>query len=90
MTFISEAKCIWQCTGETGADRYISFFKDFSYTGSDEVTLTIAADSTYVVRINGTRCPISQLADRPGDYINGIHLGALVIPAGILNAREFR
>ncbi len=68
MTFISEAKCIWQCTGETGADRYISFFKDFSYTGSDEVTLTIAADSTYVVRINGTRCPISQLADRPGDY----------------------
>ena len=50
-------------------DTYLVFRKNFILpsNGAVPVQLEIAADSTYEIRINGQRCPGSQLADMPFD-----------------------
>lgn len=65
---IRKGKAIWSCTGETGVDLYKIFTRDFEYTpGNEAAVLEISAASTFVVRLNGVRCVVDQLADFPGD-----------------------
>lgn len=70
-TFLQRnAACIWCSAGPESPDQYLIFRKIFTLPAEnpDEVQLDIAADSTYEIRINGKRCPGSQLADMPGDW----------------------
>lgn len=63
------AAFIWRSSKPETPDRYLIFRKKFTLPDetSGNVQLDIAADSTYEIRVNGKRCPGSQLAGIPGD-----------------------
>lgn len=63
------ASFIWRPVGSEAPDQYLIFRKKFILPAGlpDEILLDIAVDSTYEIRINGKRCPGSQLADMPYD-----------------------
>lgn len=63
------AAVIWRSREEEKPDRYLIFRKKFTVPASfdGKISLDIAADSTYEIRINSKRCPGSQVADMPYD-----------------------
>lgn len=86
--FQEKSSSIWRSAEQESADCYLIFRKQFTIPASpaEKVLLDIAADSTFEIRINGRRCPGSQLADIPGDNtfstidITGfVHPGANVV-----------
>ncbi len=48
-------------------DSYHRFRRSFVWDGKKDVAVRIAADSTFVLYVNGKRCPVSQTADFPED-----------------------
>ena len=85
------ASFIWRDTKPEKPDQYLIFRKKFALSAenSGKVQLDIAADSTYEIRINGKRCPGSQLADMPGDRtFSSYDLSALVRPGNNVIAVE--
>ena len=83
-TFLQRnAAFIWRSAGPELPDQYLIFRKKFSIPAGnpEELQLDIAADSTYEIRVNGKRCPGSQLADMPGDRtFSSYDISSLVRP----------
>ncbi len=68
MRLFSCAVPVWSCAAGEISDQYRLFRKRFTLPENPgKVTLDIAADSTFMVMVNGSRLPIQQLADFPGD-----------------------
>lgn len=86
MDILKQAFCIWGAE-PAEEDSCYSFRKEFSYIADGRKTiLYIAADSTFIVWINGVRCPITQLLDFPEyrmfselDITSYLHEGGNVI-----------
>ena len=68
MLCFSQAIPVWSCAKGEVSDQYRLFRKKFVLPENfGKVTLDIAADSTFLVLVNGTRLKIQQLADFPAD-----------------------
>ncbi len=68
MQLFTQAVPVWSCAAGEISDQYRLFRKKFTVPAkAGRIRLDIAADSTFMVMVNGSRLPIQQLADFPGD-----------------------
>ena len=90
MTSIDQASYIWTAAGDFGKDIYRVFLRKFTVPAqSGRVCLQISADSTYAVFVNGTRCPMAQVADYPQEpSFSEMDISGLVHPGDNVIAVE--
>ena len=90
MQLFSQAVPVWSVAGNESSDQYRVFRKKFAVSEvPQQVWIDIAADTTFCVWINGTRLPIQQLADFPGDItVSRYDISSLLVPGENIIACE--
>ena len=83
MFLFAKSYPVWCSNESEKSDRYRIFRKKFTLKSDGRYFMDIAADSTYVVYINGKVVPCQQRADFPGDIS-----GSRVEITGLVSAGE--
>ena len=67
MDLFEKARWIW-CSESPAADEYGEFYDSFEYHGG-KISISISADSNYVLYLNGVQASFGQYADYPYDKV---------------------